>query len=667
MGRVTPYQQRQLESSLVGTPGVDNSGSILAGAMANSQSRLASASNAVNANANRQMEALGNFAMANFEQEMRTARHVKRQAELAQQKYNADTEVANTGTQLASRMVDLEARTRKEFATDPNAGIEEFKSRAEDLRDEIIGSAGSDQARLALRKDFGTKFDTAVQRMSNWALEQDTIVGFNKLNSNAVAVRGTLEGVPVGDIDMARKHLDQWQADNNSAIGMYYGKGAADFIVKTKTDAMKGMLSRWSEEQPGYIHQLKEQGKLHTLVYQDDARSLLAQDRTNMNILEETRKDEAVKAHLSDSFKVEELRKYISQNAESNMPESVKGVKQLYELLDKQQRLPQEQRDLQFERYLNGTIQSALANNQRLRNTLITQLRDDVNYNRLVAIDEQVFENKQRADVRQQEEDLYRSDESVAIRRDIMVELDNMKSALNNASKGDVVGSSGVNGRSLQALQKRIVQAFNDKRLSESDMRGYTEKVSTLADAIYDQNKDKNSFFSMFLDHSSSGPSDNLLRAVGVPRTGADGKPSMEYLQLKDAVDKKLQEAIKRQNIPPGAILNPAAKNAMWANAQFEVLKDYVGTRQAINSMSVKPKAEAKPPAFNPSAARQAATTTLYGGVSSPVSGKKAKTSSGFVPPPPPSAPIMDRNTLLQMRAMYQANLAELNAQLGEQ
>lgn len=670
MGRVTPYQQRQLESSLVGTPGVDNSGTILAGALGSAQNKLAAAGNAVNYAATRQMEMLGNFAMANFEQEMRYAKNVKQQAIAAQQKYNADTEVALTGTRLASEMMRLESRIKKDYLEDPATGVEEYDKRATELRDTIANSMGSQAARLAILKDFGTKYDTARSRINDWSIERESIVGYNKLNQSAVEVRGTLEGVPIGDIKAARQYLDDWQDTNNKAILMYYGKGAADFIVNTKTTAMKGMLSKWSEQQPGIIQQMQESGELHNLVYQETAKDLLAQDRTNVNVQQAQIAEQNEKRHLEDSHAVEFIKEDINKYADTDVSRSVNGIYKLYDLLEKQKQLPIEQRDLPYIKYLNSTIQSALATKRSISNAMLSQLREDARYNQLVDVSEQALQAKLKQLEKDEKEKIYDTDEAVKTRTDLFLRIEDVKTKINSANQADIAGTSGISAKTLRQIQSDIMTAFNDRKMRETDMRSLTEKVVEISSFLYDTNKDKNNFFGMFLDKNVTGPSDNLLRGLGVSKTGPDGKPTLEYLQIKDAVDKKLKEILKKENVPTNTIMSAPTVNAKWAEAQFEVLKDFIGAQRVIERAPVKVNEPKQREVFNVNQARQQINNQLRGMVTVQESANTPKpkkgSRSGLVAPPPPVSPInMDVNAKRQMLQMYRAQVQQLEEELG--
>lgn len=671
MPRVTPYQQKQLESSLVGTPGVDNSGSILASALGNAQSRLASAGNVVNAVANRQLEQLGNFAAANFEQEMRYAKNVRQQAIAAQQKYNSDTEVALTGTRLASEMIRLESKIKKEFENDPNGGAEEYDRRAFELRDSVAESMGSQAARLAILKDFGTKYDSGRSRINDWSIQQDTIVGFNKLNLSSVQLRETLESVPVGDVKTALTYLDDWEKTTYDATLRYHGKGAYDYMVDSKSKAMEGMLSRWSETEPGVIQKMQEEGKLHNLVFQDVARSLLSQDRTNVNLKEAKIKDDNEKAHLADSHAAEFIKTDIFTYADTDVSKSVEGITKLYGLLEKQRQLPEEQRDLQFVKYLNNAIQDALSTKRSIANTMLSQLREDARYNQLVDVSEQALQARIEANTKAAQEQLYESDIASNIRRDISLELEDLKVKINNAKSSDIVGTSGINAKTLRELQSKIMKTFNERMLKESDMLRYTEKVSEISNFLYDRKRDENNFFGMFLDKSVTGPSDNLLRALGVERMGADGKPSSEYLQIKDKVDTKLKEILTKEKVPANTILSAPTVNAKWAEAQFEVLRDFIGAKQALQKAPVRIEQPKQRQVFNVNEARSNINRQLQGTVtvqeSAPQPKPKKGSRSGMVAPPPPVSPMnMDANAKRQMLEMYRAQVQQLEAELGE-
>lgn len=670
MPRVTPYQQKQLESSLVGTPGVDNSGSILASAIGSAQNKLASAGNFVNAAASRDLQQLGNFAAANFEQEMRYAKNVRQQAIAAQQKYNADTEVALTGTQLASQMVQLESKIKKEYLDNPALGVEEYDRQAFELRDSVTESMGSQAARLAILKDFGTKYDSARSRINDWSIQQDTIVGFNKLNLSSVQLRETLESVPVGDVKTALSHLGDWEKTSYDAILRYHGKGAYDYMVDSKSKAMEGMLSRWSETEPGVIQKMQEEGKLHNLVFQDVAKSLLSQDRTNVNLKEAKIKDDNEKAHLADSHAAEFIKTDIFTYADTDVSKSVEGINKLYGLLEKQRQLPEEQRDLQFVKYLNNAIQDALSTKRSIANTMLSQLREDARYNQLVDVSEQALQARVEANKKAEEERLFESDEAINDRKDIMMRLEDIKLAINKAKTSDIPGTSGVNAKTLRELQSTIMKTFNDRKMRESDMLRFTEKVSEISSFLYDPKKDENNFFGMFLDKNVTGPSDNLLRGLGVERLGADGKPTSEYLQIKDKVDQKLKEILKREKVPANTILSAPTVNAKWAEAQFEVLRDFIGARAALQKAPLQIQQPKQREVFNVNEARSNINRQLRGTVTVQESTTQPKpkkgSRTGLVAPPPPDSPMnMAPSAKRQMLEMLRAQVQQLETELG--
>ena len=641
MAKVTPYQQRELASSLVGTPGVDNSASIIAGAMGQAQNSAANSILASNQNSAQTQNQLMNYANSEFAY----ARNVAAQAKQAQDKINADARLAEAGTQLQDQMVGLESDVRKDYINDTAGGMAFYTDKANKIKETFLASAGSTYERGAMAKDYGSKYDAGVQRMSSWATQRDSEIGQSQVFQSKGVLKNTLSNLEPGaaGLTAADDQIKSWLETNEGRVNMYMGASASQFAKTSVDEAKMAMLDSWSNTQPGLVTELAYGGKLKGFLTAAQVQTAVNSDHAALKMYNDVRQQQLDKEYYVQQTGMADATLEIPMMADSgNTKGATEAFQKQYEVLQAAKAVPEGNRNDAFITYATNALKGVLTTNRKIADVMYTKMKDDANFNRTFALEQIAVSNQQREADSRALQDVHKQGEPY--RNEMYTKIDETMAKWNAASKGNKV-ASGVNATTLKGMVTDLMEKRNKGWLTEDEFQKFMKPIRGMDNTIFGKDNVGN-LYAMFGDLHSMGPSDHLTNIMGITKTDANGVVTTPYRELKQQVHDQLEANIKASGQPENAIMSPAQKAAIYTKAQMDVLHRFIGANginpstglPTVRAPEVKGEVMDRGTIFNPNQARE----TLRGGVkqvqpSAPRKGGPTK-KSAMVPPPPATA-----------------------------
>jgi hypothetical protein len=242
MARITRYKQNNLASSLVGTPGVDRSGNILAQSIGNSLDQMAGAQIQMERQAQLttdrndaylQQQTRGAFDSVAFE--ARKARAAQKAVNDAHMKEVRAGIVSGTVARARADVQNMIGSIQEEHSADPMTGLKTFekvyndfvKSTADSISDPLIGEE--------VRTKLVGSYDDYYKTVDNWARGEAANISRDLVNAipatyakRVSALRGSIQDRLDAFDEIRNEYTDKVEADIILRNGTYRGSQKND-------------------------------------------------------------------------------------------------------------------------------------------------------------------------------------------------------------------------------------------------------------------------------------------------------------------------------------------------------------------------------------------------------------------------------------------------------
>ena len=673
MGKVSPYQQKELASAVTGTAGVDNSGAILANAEAGLQNERAklglqgqeqvTSINAANSQEMQRVQAQGDlqqqqllaYGASKFDSEVKQAKYVHARAVAAQTKFNEDARTANDTWDLNAGMGTRVQELKDSHIKNPDDAISAFRNRGAEVRPDFIKAGKTADSQTARARVYDASIKEEENKLRTWATTKNSEIQNASLNDAASKLGPTIlaQTAPwqIGDLNNAtKKFVDTYKG----SIETFKGAASTKFTNETVDAAIDYVVYKWAQLDPYYAIETFITTGQYATVFSDakKAEQFVRYAKAQYELKQEIKQNKYAIETLAKRQDIEG-RVLATRIAHATDPEQavdlVAGLIKEYKAM---QALPLNEQDTVYMKRLAGQIGEAFNANDKVAAVIAKRYQNDDTHAQLIATLQEVTAAKQKAEVRDARSDKHNSTESLREKQAAYLRMNDLLQRFNQAPTSDKQ-SSGINAKTLHDEAKRLTGLVNNNNITEAEYKDLLGDLNKIANDLYAPGQDSGvltlAAAAEFLNLHLTGPSEAYLRAMGIQKIGPDGKETLEYFKVRNDVREQLKKDIKAQNIPANTIMNPATKAKMYATAMMAVLSKYINS-PTLERNRYMPVVEAKPtrPALVNANDRR----------------KQARGAAGpshMVPPPPPGTVSADPN--LYLGALSPAAKADLAAQ----
>lgn len=278
MAKINPYQQNQLASSLVGTPGVDRSGATLAqnieniaatqaGTALSAERQFQGQANQTTAIADAQANLTRNQGVAQVDGAIQdasgllalrmaqNARNEKAQ-QAAQDAIDTATESSNVNTGIGAAESDV----KTEYNNNPKGAPEEFTKRAKQgLSDYLDGSSMAPEVKAAVYKSALERITSKSDALNNWKYDRGLAIADQNIKGAADTLLQSVESHPLnGEVfNQSLRDLDSMAP----AYELRYGGDAGKELNKAKSAITEAYASPMARNNPMELMQKIDQGE----------------------------------------------------------------------------------------------------------------------------------------------------------------------------------------------------------------------------------------------------------------------------------------------------------------------------------------------------------------------------------------------------------------------
>lgn len=283
MGKINDYQQAQLASSLVGTPGVDHSPLALANTLVGNQSSIAS--NLIGEQGQRmaRSQSFANQQFSNAASDMDRARayHNAATQKINEINYGAAAAKANGETDVA--FYNQTEALKKQYKSTPDEAVKAIKDYSDtglqDYFSEHPDVANNPIIAGKVAADWANKGAAAQVHIGKWKEEQNTSNG----QADVLAAEGTFNelvaGLPPGDLAAFDAARDKYFQNTNTSYDMYYDpKEASKMKDAMGARASLTFLNSSARREPGSAIKAIRQGYFSSLLDEKQLESAIKLD-----------------------------------------------------------------------------------------------------------------------------------------------------------------------------------------------------------------------------------------------------------------------------------------------------------------------------------------------------------------------------------------------------
>lgn len=265
MGKVYIYNPSQKPPTAVGVPQLDNSGSILASAIAGSTNLLANASNQAAAYRQHQALSAANQSLAILGQSIRQAQARQADNDKKAIALNNENQVITHGTNLEIEMDNAYAKLQKDFDGNPNGIVAAWEDQApkliQDYRDRnqlgLNPAVDNDVLRIG-----NSKYTSTHKSLNDWVIDKNADNAANDLDYTAKNIKQQGQG-DIGSLYKAYNQADRLYAAAFNRHGEAYAKW---FVQDIKEGALENHLDSQLRDNPSYVKTFIEQGNANGIM-----------------------------------------------------------------------------------------------------------------------------------------------------------------------------------------------------------------------------------------------------------------------------------------------------------------------------------------------------------------------------------------------------------------
>lgn len=650
MGKVTPYQQGELASQLVGVPQQDNSALQIANAMTNSAGALGNAVSQANAQNQADMQNFQNQAMSDLKVEIGAHRAAKNYLDRQLAQANRDAKVSNLTTAATNEYSTLQDDIEKNFRNNPEKAMEALKNGHKSIQEKYLDMADDPLVRAKIIADTNNKFESHTTKTSSWVKTQETNNNINQAADNVDSTSATFKRtIAVGDTKTLGEKIDEFMKTNRDSYGNIYGANAIDKLNEARNRFVYDVLSVWSAAKPGSVRDIINSGQMGDFVPDKLLNQLVGLDDSNFNAARSITVAKLHETNANTSAQIRDIESIGAGLSKENIHQAPGLIRQLTEMYAVEQSKPVENRDKDLENQMLSAMWKIGGRNQTVKSAMGTELKENAMFEQAriqFERSEDSYQKSQNAEAIQKRQG---SAEAINEAVDINSGIEDIKAKINLAGGIEKAIKSGVvNPVDFRNLQKRINAAGESQLFTPGKTIELNEKLDKYRTQLFPGEKQKAplaGFIDAWLGKSLEGPSDRLMQMTHISE-----RSGPRYLELKDRVDNEIEAIYKEEGIPQGAKFSPAQKDLLYQKASLRVwdkmTKD--GTMQQILETTVDVKK--KPPLMGPGDIKKQVEAKANKGSGKPVARpapKKAYTTNrreakgmGMVPPPP-AIPIM--------------------------
>lgn len=195
MGRIKIYNPSQKASSLTGVPPVDNSGGMLASAIAGSTNMLADTSNQIAYQQQSQALAASQRNLVMIGQRMRELQQIEAANDAKQQAYNDHGTAQFHSTNTTMDMRTLADKIQTENPNTPETWAQQFREQSESILNSSFGQMNQEAAKLATPSMFNARESNYARLVESG---RDARTKLNETNANNVINRLVSNGTTAG-------------------------------------------------------------------------------------------------------------------------------------------------------------------------------------------------------------------------------------------------------------------------------------------------------------------------------------------------------------------------------------------------------------------------------------------------------------------------------------
>lgn len=234
MARVPRYQQNQLESSMVGTAGVDTS--------------VASAF----ARASQTFDGLENVVYHVMEEDYRAqqiavarAQAEKQAAQKEMQTLMYSSNAAASKAVAGAVLNEMSNKLRTQYAHKTDGAMEDFNTQGSDLISQTLDAIQDPKQRLMTGKLLMEEFSTQQKQFSDWVFSQQHPIAVENAKRVGDALRVAVNDPTLG-VDAVLAKLQKFSEDKDNMQVFYTAYGAASEVEmrKYKSDAARNYMSQ---------------------------------------------------------------------------------------------------------------------------------------------------------------------------------------------------------------------------------------------------------------------------------------------------------------------------------------------------------------------------------------------------------------------------------------
>lgn len=650
MGKVTPYQQGELASQLVGVPQQDNSALQVANAMTNSAGALGNAMSQANAQNQADMQNFQNQAMSDLKSEIGAHKAAKNYLNRQLAQANRDVEVSNLTTAATNDYTALQDQIEKKYADNPMGGEQAAEEGHKAIQDKYSRMASNPLVKAKIITGTNNNFEALKKHTTSWATTQETNNNINlateNVNNTAATLKSTLAS---GDVKTLGEKLSTFTKDNATSYRNIYGGNAATKMDEARSRIIYDVMSAWSAATPGVVRDIINSGQLGNGVPEKLMNELVGKDDSNFNA---ARSIAVAKLHETNANTSAQIRDIEAKGAgitKDNIHQAPVLIRQLTDMYAIEQNKSVEDRDKDLENQMLSAMWKIGGRNQTVKSSMGTELKENAMFQQAQVQFERSEEAYQKSQNTEAIQKRQGSAEAINEAVDINSGIEDIKARINLAGGVEKAIKSGVvNPADFRNLQKRINAAGESQLFTPGKTVELNEKLDKYRTQLYPGEKQKPplaGFIDNWLGKSLEGPSDRLMQMTHIAE-----RSGPRYLELKDRVDKEIDLIYKEEGIPVDSKFSPAQKDLLYQKASLRVWdkmsKD--GTMQQILETTVDVKK--KPPLMGPGDIKAKVESQANKGGAKQVSKpapKKATTTNRreakgmAMVPPPPAIPMM--------------------------
>lgn len=256
MARIPKYQQDRLASSLVGTPGVDTSGSMLAGKIGSMTNEAAAfnlqTEQRVSTMAQQQQRAwasAGESALNSVQKELNARMAVQRAIEKQLQANQDETETANKGAALQMQLSELALKLRTDYANNPEGVLSLWQKQGQALIDNYtMNTPMNDSVRSNVNKIGMSALTSENKSLNDYVFTQRRDNAEAELNANALQfINGAANG---GNLEDFNRKMEIFNGSAPAYVNRYGPAEAQVKMAKVREGMASGLLSSMMSNYP---------------------------------------------------------------------------------------------------------------------------------------------------------------------------------------------------------------------------------------------------------------------------------------------------------------------------------------------------------------------------------------------------------------------------------